>query len=105
VSTVHMAHPRPRTRTRADHAFVALLRAVMAEGWRPDEAARELLETVRQDRRLLRLVRARISRAMLERPTGITERATLTLELALSTAVVENPSGASLPRQGGTAHV
>jgi hypothetical protein len=102
VSTTHVAHPRPRTRTRADHAFVALLRAVMAEGWRPEEAARELLEAVRQDLRLLRLVRARISRAMLERPTGITERATLTLDVALSTRLAGSVSGAPLPRHGGT---
>jgi hypothetical protein len=102
VSTVHVAHRRPRTRTRADHAFVALLRAVMVEGWRPEEAARELLEAVRQDLRLLRLVRARISRAMLERPTGITERATLTLDVALSTRVAGSVSGVPLPRQGGS---
>jgi hypothetical protein len=102
VSTIHVTHHRPRTRTRADHAFVALLRAVMAEGWRPEEAARQLLETVRQDRRLLRLVRARISRAMLERPTGVTERATLTLDLALSTRLADGISGAALPRQGGS---
>jgi hypothetical protein len=102
VSTIHVAHPRPRTRTQADHAFVALLRAVMAEGWRPEEAARELLETVRQDLRLLRLVRARISRAMLERPTAITERATLTLDVALSTRVAGSVSGVPLPRHGGT---
>jgi hypothetical protein len=84
-----------------DHAFLALVRAVMAEGWRAEDAARELLESVRQDRRLLRLVHARIARAMLERPTGITERATLTLELALSTGAAEATSGAPFPRQGG----
>jgi hypothetical protein len=73
----------------------------MAEGWRPEEAARELLETVRQDLRLLRLVRARISLATLERPTGITERATLTLDLALSSRTAHTASGAPLPCQGG----
>jgi hypothetical protein len=73
----------------------------MAEGWRPEDAARELLDTVRQDRRLLRLVRARIARAMLERPTGITERANLTLDLALSNVAAAGPAGAILPRQGG----
>jgi hypothetical protein len=73
----------------------------MDEGWRPEDAARELLEAVRQDLRLLRLVRARIARAMLERPTGITERANLTLGLALANGSTAGPAGAIIPRQGG----
>lgn len=94
-----VAYPRPRVRTRVDQASIALLRSVMADGWRPETAARELLVRVRGDRRVLRLLRARVSRAMLERPTRITERATITLDHALAT---EGRTGAVVvPRQGG----
>jgi hypothetical protein len=101
MHTVSVVYPRPRVRTRVDHAFLTLLRAVMAEGWRPDKAARDLLESVHDDRRLLQLLRARISRAMLDRPTRITERATLTLDHALSRPVLHKPTGTVVPRQGG----
>ncbi len=94
-----VAYPRPRVRTQVDHASIALLRSVMAEGWRPETAARELLVRVRGDRRVLRLLRARVSRAMLERPTRITERATVTLDHAL--AAPSHSATPVVPRQGG----
>jgi hypothetical protein len=97
-----VVYPRARIRTRADHASTALLRSVMADGWRPEKAARELLVRVRGDRRLLRLIRARLSRATLERPTTITDRAMTTLDLALATPVGQPTVGtASFPLQGG----
>jgi hypothetical protein len=71
----------------------------MADGWRPETAARELLVRVRGDRRVLRLLRARVSRAMLERPTRITERATITLDHALAAA--GRTGAVVVPRQGG----
>jgi len=102
MNTASVAYPRLRVRNRVDHASIALLRAVMADGWRPEKAARELLKRVRGDRRVLRLMKAKLSRAMLDRPTRITERAVLTLDHALA-APVSHPAGtpAALPRQGG----
>lgn len=102
MHTASVAYPRPRVRTRVDHAFLTLLRAVMADGWRPESAARDLLVSVQDDRRLLRLLKARISRRMLERPTRFMERATLTLDHALSKPVEKGARGPIVPRQGGT---
>ena len=65
-------------------ASVVLLRSVMDDRWHADEASARLLSEVHGDRPLLRLLRARLSRAMLERPTPTTERALTTLDRALS---------------------
>lgn len=100
MNTPSVAHPRPRFRSRVDHASVTLFRSVMADGWRPEKAARELLATVHGDRRLLVLMRARLSKIALERPTRITDRATETLEHALSTAG-QSAGPVMIPRQGG----
>lgn len=83
MSTLAATYP-PRLDKRLDLASLTLVRAVMADGWRPEEAARELLSRIHDDRRLLRLLRARVSRAMLHRPTQIAERANATLDCALS---------------------
>ena len=99
--TAPVAYPRYRARTRLDHASIALLRAVMADGWRPERAARELLVRVNGDRRLLRLMRAKLSRAMLDRPTLITERAATTIDHALAAPVENGVRTAMIPRQGG----
>jgi hypothetical protein len=90
ISTV--AHPRPGLSRRLDQACVALLRAVMADSWSPENAAHDLLHRVDDDRRLLKLLRARVSRVMLDRPTRIAERATITLDHALSTTPVNQPA-------------
>lgn len=100
MSTASVAYPRARIRTRVDHASVALLRSVMSDGWRPEKAARDLLASVHGDRRVLRLIRARVSRAALERQTRITERASATLDRALS-APVDGGGHAAIPTQGG----
>jgi hypothetical protein len=76
----------------------------MADGWRPEKAARDLLVSVQDDRRVLRLLRARLSRAMLERPSRITERAAVTVDHALAKPTTTRRRGAAIPRQGG-AHV
>lgn len=102
MHTVAVAYPRPRTRTRLDYAFRSLLRAVMADGWRPEKAANELLASVHDDRRVLRLLRARLSRAMLERPSRITERARVTVDHALTRPITQPHDGSVVPRQGGT---
>jgi len=73
----------------------------MADGWRPERAAKELLTRVRGDHRVLRLMRAKLSRAMLERPTRITERAVLTLDHALAAPVSRGAGIPALPRQRG----
>lgn len=101
MSTASVAYPRPRVRNRVDHASIALLRAVMADGWRPEKAARDLVTRVRGDRRVLRLMRAKLSRAMLDRPTRITERAVLTLDHALATPATRIAGAPAIPRQGG----
>lgn len=101
MNTPSVAYPRPRFRTRIDSASVALLRSVMADDWRPEKAARELLARVRGDRRVLVLLRAKLSKATLERPTRITERATLTLEHAMSEPDQRRGASTVIPRQGG----
>lgn len=104
MHTASVAYPRPRVRTRVDHACLTLLRSVMADGWGPEKAARDLLVSVQGDHRLLRLLKARISSRMLDRPTRFMERATLTLDHALAKPVETGARGPIVPRQGG-AHV
>jgi hypothetical protein len=100
MDTPPVVYPRTRIRTRVDHASLALLRSVMAEGWKPEKAARDLLAVVRGDRRVLVLVHAKLSRATLDRPTRITERAALTVQQALA-AADRGPGQAVIPAQGG----
>ena len=84
-----------------DHASLLLLRSVMDDGWRPDVAARDLLASVREDRWLLQLLRARIARVMLDRPSEIAERAGLTLERAFAQGATTRTKPQLVPRQGG----
>jgi len=87
-----------------DQATIALLRAVMADSWRADQAADELLLRTRADSRLLRLVRARLSRSMLDRPTRIHQRAAVTVDKALTRARAREADllgpVAAIPSQG-----
>ena len=101
MGTPSTLYPRPRARTRVDHASLVLLRSVMDEGWRADVAARDLLVSLREDRRLLRLLRARIARAMLDRPSEIAERAGLTLDRAFAQGTTAPTAHPLVPRQGG----
>ena len=59
---------------------------VLDEAWSPRVAADRLLKRVDGDLIVLRHARARVLRGATERPTGITERALVTLDLALRTA-------------------
>lgn len=68
---------------RLDQATAALLHLVMTPGWTPEQAARRLRRRVHDDRLLLRLLFARVSRAMVDRPTAIDARAHQTLVHAL----------------------
>lgn len=86
--------PRAPRRARLDLALVELFRIVRADSWAPETAARELRIRVRDDRFVLRMLRARIARVMLERPSQLGSRAAATLDHAL-------PPGASAPQ--GTA--
>lgn len=86
MSTLEVGAAQQRLRTRVDLASRILLRAVMADEWRAEEAARELLGRVRGDVQLLKVLRARIARAMLERPTRIGARAAATVDHALCAA-------------------
>jgi hypothetical protein len=60
-----------------------LVRVVLDESWSPQVAAHRLLELVSGDLRVLQRARARVLQAAMERATAITERALVTLELAL----------------------
>jgi hypothetical protein len=82
----------PRTSTRSvppaaqERATRLLLRTLMdRRSWNPDEAADDLRAGLADDR-LLRLVRARVARAMLARPTPTDVRALDTLDRALGVA-------------------
>ncbi len=72
------------SRRPLDRAAAAMMRLVMADGWRPEPAGRALRALVRGDARVLRLLHARVARAMLERPTAADARALATLEQALT---------------------
>jgi hypothetical protein len=91
------SHPRPRLDTPLDNASRALVRSVMADGWQPEEAARDLVRRLHGDSLMLKLLRARVSRALLHRPTQIGRRAAATLDLALSGAT--DDGACVLPRQ------
>jgi hypothetical protein len=82
---VHLTRP-----TRLAYAAAVLLRVVTARGWCAETAARDLRARLRDDRNLLRLLQARVSRAMLERPTATDVRAHATLELALAGVALES---------------
>lgn len=84
MTTHSVAHSRPRQRSRADRACASLLKVAMAEDWQAETAARELLAEIHEDARLLRILRARVSRAMLLRPTAIANRAAATLDCAVA---------------------
>lgn len=84
MTTQSVAHSRPRLRSRADHACALLLKVAMADDWQPETAARALLDEIHEDPRLLRILRARVSRAMLLRPTQIANRAAATLDCAVA---------------------
>lgn len=90
--------PRPGE-NRLDHATAALLHLVMTPGWTPEQAAQRLRRRVHDDRLLLRLLFARVSRAMLDRPTAIDARAHATVAHALDTDAPD-PSAASRPAAG-----
>ncbi len=104
MSALAVAYPRPRPRIRhdkpLDNASRALLRSAMADTWQPQDAAESLLELVHDDRRVLRLLRARVARALLHRPTQIAARASATLDCALaSTDRADRAAG--IPQQRG----
>lgn len=84
------------TRRPLDRATSQLLRLVMADGWRAEPAGRALRALVRGDAQLLRLLHARVARAMLVRATAVDARALATVEQALagspSTTVLGRPA-------------
>jgi hypothetical protein len=94
---VHPFRPRTRHDTPLDNASRVLLRSVMTDSWQPEEAARDLLRRLEGDSLMLRLLRARVSRALLTRPTRIAARAAATLDLALTEAA--DDAAATVPRQ------
>jgi len=71
-------------RTRADRAALELVRIVVADGWTPSSAADELRVRVDGDLATLRLLRARVAKVMLQRPTRLGVRASITLERMLT---------------------
>jgi len=71
-------------RTRLAYAAAVLLKEVGVRGWCAEQAAQELRSRLDDDRTLLRLLNARVSRAMLARPTRTDARAHATLQVALA---------------------
>lgn len=80
-ASLHSTRP-----TRLAHAAAVLLQVVKARGWRAETAAQDLRARLDDDRALLRLLNARVSRAMLVRATETDVRAHATLALALAGA-------------------
>jgi hypothetical protein len=74
-----------RPRPSADAALLQVVHLALDEAWSPRVAADRLLKRVDGDRIVLRRARARVLRGATERATGITERALVTLDLALQT--------------------
>mgnify|MGYP006315834139 CR=1 FL=1 len=70
-------------RGSTDVAMLHLVREVLDESWSPQVATHRLLELVGGDLRVLQRAHARVLQAAMERTTAITERALVTLELAL----------------------
>jgi hypothetical protein len=70
---------RPSTET----ALHQVVRMALDETWSPKVAANRLLERVDGDLAVLQRARARVLRGATERPSGVTERALVTLDLAL----------------------
>jgi hypothetical protein len=65
--------------------LLQVVHLVLDEAWSPGVAAKRLLKQVDGDLIVLRRARARVLRGANERPAGITERALVTLDLALRT--------------------
>jgi len=65
----------------------------MADGWRAEPAGRALRALVRGDTQLLRVLHARVARAMLDRPTAADARALATLEQALAGSLTRSRMG------------
>ena len=74
-----------RHRPSTDTAVLEVVRIALDETWSPRVAANRLLERVDGDLAVLRRARARVLRKATDRPSGITARALVTLDLALST--------------------
>ena len=74
-----------RRLTAADRGLMELFRLVQEETWRPVAAAQHLREVI-GDPLVLRLMAARVHRAIEDRPSDIATRAALTLAHALGYA-------------------
>lgn len=85
MTTRSVAYRKTSLGSPANKACALLLKTVMAEDWQPETAARALLAEIHGDPRLLRILRAKVSRAMLTRPTEIAGRAAETLDCAVAT--------------------
>ena len=79
-------HVTARPRRSTELALLQVVHMVLDEAWSPVVAANRLLKRVNGDLIVLRHARARVLRGSTERPTEITERALVTLALALRTA-------------------
>lgn len=84
MTTRSVAYRKSSLGSRANKACAVLLRSVMSDDWQPEVAARTLLDEIHDDPRLLRILRAKVSRVMLTRPTQIADRAAATLDCAVA---------------------
>jgi hypothetical protein len=73
---------RPHGANALDRAARSLTRSVLSPDWDPRIAAEALLDGVGDDPALLRVLRAKLARAMLGRSTLVLERAVATLDQA-----------------------
>jgi hypothetical protein len=90
VEVPRLVNPEPdvsgRPRTSTDVALLQVVHMVLDEDWSPGVAADRLVKRVDGDFIVLRHARARVLRGATERTSGITERALVTLNLALRKA-------------------
>lgn len=82
-STCHEPDAVGQPHTNTDPAALHIVRVVLDETWSPGFGANRLLDLVDGDLGVLRRARARVLRGAVERATGITERALVTLDLAI----------------------
>jgi hypothetical protein len=86
----HAAAARRRgLHTTVDLILIRLVRSAMATDWAPAAAVPDLLEAAGGNLRVLRDVRTRVLRTLVQRPTEIGSRALVTSSLALAEVMRE----------------
>lgn len=79
------AEGRSSLRPQVEDTAAELIHSVMAQDWSDEAAGQRVLDRARGDRHLLLVLRARIARRLIGRPSPIGERAVAALNVALDT--------------------